>query len=41
MEMICQFNKLNPPKFKGRTDSMVYDEWLRRLEILFEIMECP
>ena len=41
MEMICQFNKLKPPKFEGGTDPMVYEEWLRRMENLFEIMECP
>ena len=39
--MICQFNKLKPPKFGGGTDPMVYEEWLRRMEDLFEIMECP
>jgi len=36
-----QFNKLKPPKFEGETDPMVYKERLRRLENLFEIMECP
>jgi len=41
LKMICQFNKLKPPKFEGGTDPMVYEEWLRRMENLFEIMECP
>ena len=41
MEMACQFNKLKPLKFEGGTDLMVYEEWLRRMENLFEIMECP
>lgn len=41
MEMICQFNKLKPPKFEGGTNPMAYEEWLRRMENLFEIMECP
>jgi len=41
MEMICQFNKIKPPKFEGGTDPMVYEEWLRRMENLFEITECP
>jgi len=41
LEMICQFNKLKPPKFEGGTDPMVYVEWLWRMENLFEIMECP
>ena len=39
--MIYQFNKLKPPKFGGGTNPMVYEEWLRRVKILFEIMECP
>jgi len=41
MEMICQFNKLKPPKFEGEADLMVYEEWPRRMENLFEVMECP
>jgi len=41
MEMICQFNKLKPPKFEGGTGPVIYEEWLRRMENLFEIMECP
>jgi len=40
IEMICQFNRLKPPKFEGGANLMVYDEWLRRMEDLFEIMEC-
>jgi len=38
MEMICQFNKLKPPKFGGETNPMVYEEWMKNL---IEIMECP
>ena len=41
MNVICQFNKLKPPKFQGGTDPLKYDEWIRKLENLFEIMECP
>ena len=41
IEMICQFNKLKLPKFRGGTDPMVYEEWLQRMENLLEIMECP
>jgi len=41
MEMICQFNKLKRPTFEGGNDPMVYEEFLRRMENLFEIMECP
>ena len=38
MGMICQFNKLKPPKFKGGLDPLIYEEWLRRIESLFEVM---
>ena len=41
IEMIYEFNELKPPKFRGRTDPMVYEEWLRRIENLFETIECP
>ena len=41
IEMMCLFNKLKRPKFKGGTDPMVYEEWLRRMDNLFEIIECP
>jgi len=41
MEMICQFYKLKPPKFRGGADPMAYEEQLQRKENLFEIMECP
>jgi len=26
MEMICQFNKLKPPKFEGGADPVVHNE---------------
>jgi len=41
MEMIYKFNKLNPPKFGDGLNPMTCEEWLRRMENLFEIMECP
>jgi len=41
MDMICQFNKLKPPKFQGGPDPLIYEEWMCRMENLFEIMECP
>ena len=41
MDMICQFNKLKHPKFQGGADLLKYEEWIRRLENLFKIMECP
>ena len=40
-DMICQFNELKPPKFQGGSDPLKYEEWMRRMENLFEIMECP
>jgi len=41
IEMICQFNKLRPPKFEGGTGPMVYEKWLQRMKNLFQIRECP
>ena len=41
LEMICKFNKLKPPKFGGGTDPLAYEERLRRMENLFEVMDCP
>ena len=41
IEMICQFNKLKPPKFKGGSDPLTYEDLLRNMENLFGIMECP
>ena len=41
MQMICQFNKLKPSKFEGESDPLTYEEWLRKMENLFEIIECP
>ena len=41
LEMICKFNKLKPPKFGGGTDPLAYEEWLRRMENLFEVVDCP
>ena len=41
LEMICQFNKLKPPKFSGGTDPLAYEDWLRRMEDLFEVMDYP
>jgi len=39
--MICQFNKIKAPKFQLGADPLKYEEWVRRLENLFEIIECP
>jgi hypothetical protein len=41
LDLICQFNKLRPPKFQGGTDPIRYEEWKRKIENLFEILDCP
>ena len=33
-----QFMKLNPPEFIGTTDPLVAEEWLKKLEAIFEVM---
>ena len=40
MDIICQSNKLKPPKFQGGAKPLRYEDWIRKLENLFEIMEC-
>ena len=39
--MICLFNKLKHPKFECGLDRLAYEEWLRKMENVFEIMEYP
>ncbi|GFZ01882.1 hypothetical protein Acr_15g0004910 [Actinidia rufa] len=34
-----QFMKLNPPEFMGATDPLVAEEWLKKLDTIFEVME--
>ena len=41
MDIIFQFNKVKPPKFQGGANALKYEEWTRKLEKFFEIMECP
>jgi len=41
MDMSCQFKKLKPPKFEREADPLRYEEWIQRLESLFQIMDCP
>ena len=41
IDMICQFNKLKAPKFEGGADPLRYEDWLRKLENLFDIIDCP
>ena len=40
IDLICQFDKLKPLKFKEGADPLRYEEWMRKLENLFEIMDC-
>jgi len=35
-----QFQKLNPPAFKGEADPIQAEEWLRRIEKILTVMEC-
>ena len=41
MEVLCNFQKLKPPKFEGGPDPLVYEDWIRKIEDLLEVMECP
>ena len=41
LEMIFQFNKLKPPKFSSGKDPLAYEEWLRGMENLFKVVDCP
>ena len=34
-----QFMKLNPPEFVGATDPLVAEEWLKKLDAIFEVIE--
>ena len=34
-----QFMNLNPPEFVGATDLIVAEEWLKKLGVIFEVME--
>ncbi|GFZ12763.1 hypothetical protein Acr_23g0011480 [Actinidia rufa] len=34
-----QFMKLNPPEFVGAVDPLVAEEWLKKLDAIFEVME--
>ena len=35
-----QFQKLNPPAFKGGVDPIQAEEWLRQIEKILDVMEC-
>ena len=41
MEILIKFLKLKPPTFDGTPDPMQYGYWKRKIEGLFEVMECP
>ena len=33
-----QFMKLNPPEFVGATDPLIAEEWVKKLNAIFEVM---
>ena len=35
-----QFQKLNPPAFKGGADPIQAEEWLRQIKKILDVMEC-
>ena len=35
-----QFQKLNPPMFKGGADPIQAEEWLRQIEKILDVMKC-
>ena len=37
---LTDFEKHDPPKFKGKVDPEKADEWIQELEKIFEVMEC-
>ena len=41
MEMLIKFLKLKPLTFDGAPDPIQYEHWKRKIEGLFEVMECP
>jgi len=41
VEMLIKFLKLKPPPFDRTPDPVQYEYWKRKIEGLFEFMECP
>ncbi|KAG8379341.1 hypothetical protein BUALT_Bualt07G0078300 [Buddleja alternifolia] len=39
--IIERFRKMNPPPFKGISDSQAIQDWISRLEKIFDAVECP
>ncbi|KAG8363734.1 hypothetical protein BUALT_Bualt19G0053100 [Buddleja alternifolia] len=39
--IIERFRKMNPPPFKGIADSQAIQDWISRLEKIFDALECP
>ncbi|KAG8377398.1 hypothetical protein BUALT_Bualt08G0028900 [Buddleja alternifolia] len=39
--IIERFRKMNPPPFKGTSDSQGIQDWISRLEKIFDAVECP
>ena len=38
---IEQFKKLSPPSFGGEPDPMVAEQWMMRMEKIFDVLNCP
>ena len=38
---IEQFKKLSPPSFSGEPDPMVAEQWMMRMEKIFDVLNCP
>ncbi|CAL9130901.1 unnamed protein product, partial [Musa textilis] len=38
---IEQFKKLSPPCFSGEPDPMVAEQWIMRMEKIFDVLDCP
>uniref|UniRef100_A0A804K783 non-specific serine/threonine protein kinase n=1 Tax=Musa acuminata subsp. malaccensis TaxID=214687 RepID=A0A804K783_MUSAM len=41
LEAMTQFKKLSPPSFNGEPDQMVAEQWMMRIEKIFDVLNCP
>ncbi|CAA0819406.1 Unknown protein, partial [Striga hermonthica] len=39
--VVAQFCDYQPEKFSGQGDPCIVDEWIKGLEMIFEVMDCP
>ena len=40
MDIVYKYNKLKSLKFKGGPNPLLYEEWLRKMQNLFAMLEC-